>query len=74
MRGGLKHGPYFWRYWWREGRRYKRYVRRHEAAQVAAACADRRVAERDERAQADAAHQVWRDVRTLIREVEHGER
>jgi hypothetical protein len=55
MNGGPKHGPYYARYWWRDGRRYKRYVRQGDAQQLAAACADRRATERAERAQADAA-------------------
>jgi hypothetical protein len=74
MQGGPKHGPYFWRYWWQDGRRHKRYVRQHDATQAATACADRRVVERGERAQADAARQAWREILALIREVEHGER
>ena len=74
MRGGPKHGPYFARYWWRGGRRCKGYVRRQDAERVGAACAIRRESEREERMRADAAHQAWREVRALIREIEHGER
>ena len=74
MCGGPKHGPYYTRYWWRDGRRHKRYVRRQDAGQLVAACADRRETEREERAGARAARQAWRDVRALIREIEHGER
>jgi hypothetical protein len=73
MQGGPKHGPYFARYWWRDGRRYKRYVRRQDAELLAAACLDRREAERDQRARAGEARQAWRDIRALIREIEHGE-
>ena len=47
MQGGPKHGPYYARYWWQDGRRYKRYVRQQDAEQVAAACSARRAAERD---------------------------
>jgi hypothetical protein len=74
MQSGPKHGPYFARYWWRDGRRYKSYVRQDDAAIITAACADRLASERAARAQADAAHQAWREVRALIREIEHGER
>jgi hypothetical protein len=74
MHGGPKHGPYYARYWRRDGRRYKRYIRQSAAEQLAAACAERRAAERDQRAQADEARQTWREVRALIGEIEHGER
>jgi hypothetical protein len=73
MQGGPKHGPYYARYWWRDGRRFKRYVRQNAAAKVAAACAIRREVEREQRVQADAAHEAWRSVLALIREVERGE-
>lgn len=72
MRGGPKHGPYHACYWWQDGRRYKRYVRQSEAVDSAAACAVRREAERAERTRADAARQVWREIRALISEIEHG--
>ena len=74
MQGGPKHGPYYARYWRRDGRRHKRYVRRQEAEQLAAACVNRREAERAERAGAAAARQAWREIRALIREIEHGDR
>ena len=35
MHGGPKHGPYYARYWWQDGRRYKRYVRQQDAQQAA---------------------------------------
>ena len=73
MNGGPKHGPYYARYWWRDGRRYKRYVRQHDAAIAAMACSARREAERREREQADEARQAWRAIRALIRELEHGD-
>jgi hypothetical protein len=72
MRGGPKHGPYFARYWWQDGRRHKRYVRQHDAADAAIACAARREAERSERGQADEARQAWQAIRALLREIEHG--
>src|SRR5688500_11932577 len=74
MQDGPRHGPYFARYWWRDGRRHKRYVRQVDVEAVAAACADRRATERDERRRADEARQAWRDIRDLIREVERGKR
>jgi len=74
MRDGPKHGPYFRRFWWQDGRRCRRYVRKEEAVDFAAACAIRREAERAERERNDATRQAWREVRTLIREVERGER
>jgi hypothetical protein len=74
MHGGPKHGPYYARYWWCDGRRYKRYVRQGDAQQFAAACVVRRETERDQRARAEEARQAWRDVLALIREIEHGER
>jgi len=74
MQGGPKHGPYYARYWWRDGRRYKRYVCQRDAADVVAACFARRESERDGRARAEEARQEWRDVLALIREAERGER
>jgi len=74
MRDGPKHGPYFTRYWWRDGRRYKRYVRRQDAAPLVAACANRRETERQERVRADEARQAWQEVRALLRETEHDDR
>jgi hypothetical protein len=74
MSGGPKHGPYYARYWWRNGRRHKRYVRQRDAADVVAACATRRDFERDGRVRTEEAREAWRDVRALIREIEHGER
>ena len=74
MKGGPKHGPYFAQFWWQDGRRYKRYVRKDEAEAMVTACSDRRVGERRERARAEAAHQEWRQLRALIREIERGER
>ena len=74
MSGGPKHGPYYARYWWRDGRRHKRYVRRLEAADIVAACSARREAERREREQADEARRAWQEIRALIRGIEHGER
>jgi hypothetical protein len=74
MHDGPRHGPYYARYWWSDGRRYKRYVRRAEAQEIASACADRRATECAERAQADAAYRAWREVRAMIMEIEHGER
>jgi hypothetical protein len=73
MHGGPKHGPYYTRYWWQDGRRQKRYVRREDAAESAAACAVRRQIEKDARARAEAAREEWRNVRALIRSLEHGE-
>jgi hypothetical protein len=74
MTSDQRHGPYYARYWWQAGRRYKRYVRRQDAEQLAAACADRRVSERTERSEASAARQTWRELLSLIREVERGDR
>ena len=74
MQGGPGHGPYYARFWWRDGRRYKRYVRQGDAQQFAAACSDRRATEREQRARAEEAHQAWRDVLALIREIERDER
>ena len=74
MQGGAKHGPYFARYWWRDGRRYKSYVRQSDAQQLTAACADRRKAERDGRARLEETRRAWREVRALIRELERDER
>jgi hypothetical protein len=72
MNGGPKHGPYYARYWWRDGRRYKRYVRQQDAVDVVAACAARRESKRDERLRAEEARRAWRDVLALLREIEHG--
>lgn len=72
MRGGAKHGPYFARYWWRDGRRLKRYVRLGDAASAASACAERRAAECQARAAVGAATDAWRGMRDMIREAEHG--
>jgi len=72
MQGGPKHGPYYARYWWQDGRRFKRYVRQDDGVHAAAACAERRAADRDARAQAASLREAWRDMRTMIREVEHG--
>ena len=74
MQGGLRHGPYYARYWWQDGRRYKRYVHQAEAVELAAECTARRVGERQERARAESARRQWRGIRALIREVERGER
>jgi FPC/CPF motif-containing protein YcgG len=74
MRGGPKHGPYYARYWWQDGRRWKQYVRQQDAADVAVACSARRVSERNERDRAEEARQAWRDIRALLREIEHAER
>jgi hypothetical protein len=73
MHGGPKHGPYYARYWWQKGRRYKRYVRREDAAESTAACAVRRQTEQDAREQAEAVREDWRNVRERIRSLEHGE-
>jgi hypothetical protein len=72
MHGGPKHGPYYARYWWQEGRRYKRYVRREDAEQIARACSERRQAERERRAASEAAREEWREKRALVRMVEYG--
>jgi hypothetical protein len=74
MHGGPKHGPYYVRYWWQDGRRRKCYVRQQDATMIAAACAARREGERAQRVQADEAHEAWRSVLALVREVERGER
>jgi hypothetical protein len=74
MQDGQRHGPYYARYWWRDGRRYKQYVRRRDAERAVNACAMRREIESAERTQADEAHRAWRDLRALIRGIEHGER
>ena len=74
MNGGSKHGPYYARYWWRDGRRHKRYVRHRDAADVVAACSARRESERDGRVRAEEAGRMWREVRSLIKEIERGER
>ena len=68
--GGPRHGPYYARYWWQDGRRHKRYVRRFEVADIVAACSARRESELRKRAQADETYQAWRDARALIREAE----
>lgn len=73
MHGGPKHGPYYARYWWHDGRRYKRYVRQQDVVAAQASCTQRRASERDERAQAETAHRAWREVRELLRGIEHGE-
>ena len=71
--GGPKHGPYYYRFWWQDGRRYKRYVRRADAEHTATACAGRRVTEHNQRKQAEGTRQRWRELLALIREVERGE-
>src|SRR5438045_2396036 len=72
MHDGPKHGPYYARYWWEGGRRHKSYIRQQDAAQVAVACAERRQAERERRAATEAAREEWREIRALLRMVEHG--
>jgi hypothetical protein len=72
MHGGPQHGPYYVRYWWRDGRRYKQYVPLHAAAQESATCSARRESERSQREQAEEAHQAWREIRALLREIERG--
>src|SRR5947208_107817 len=57
MSGGPKHGPYYARYWWEGGIRRKAYVRKGEATESIAACAERRQAERAARAEAEANRQ-----------------
>jgi hypothetical protein len=74
MRGGPKHGPYFARYWWRDGRRHKRYVRQIDAVEAVAACSARHASERFDRASVEDARQAWRAIRVLVREIEHGQR
>lgn len=74
MQGGSKHGPYYYRFWWQDGCRYKRYVRQQDAAPIAAACADRRRREREQRNRTEAARQQWRGLLALIREIERAER
>jgi hypothetical protein len=74
MHDGPKHGPYYAQFWWQDGRRRKRYVRQQDAAQVVVACAERRTVQRERRAVIEATRQEWRELRTLIREVERGER
>jgi hypothetical protein len=71
MNGGPRHGPYYARFWWRDGRRHKAYVRQADAPRAVAACADRREQERRARAEAEAHRQEWRRIRELIRELEH---
>ena len=70
MHGGPKHGPYYARYWWRDGRRYKQYVPQRDASAVAAACAVRRETERTERVNATEAREAWRVIRAVIQEIE----
>ena len=72
MNGGPKHGPYYARYWWQNGRRHKTYIRSVDAPEAVAACADRRQAERVTRSAAEASRQAWRRIRTFIRDFEHG--
>ena len=74
MQGGPKHGPYYARFWWQGGRRYKRYVRRADATEAAETCSTRRETERFQRAEAEASRQAWREVRDWNREFEHGDR
>jgi hypothetical protein len=74
MHGGPKHGPYYVRYWWQDGRRRKRYVPQQDATQAITACAERRAIEHERRARIEAARQEWRGHLALIREVERGER
>jgi hypothetical protein len=71
MQGGPRHGPYFARYWWKNGRRYKHYVRQQDAVTLSELCVERRTAERQQREQAEATRQSWRNVRALLREIEH---
>src|SRR5688500_13772866 len=49
MNGGPQHGPYYARYWWVGGIRRKAYVRKGDATEAVAACADRRRADRQAR-------------------------
>jgi hypothetical protein len=74
MQGGPRHGPYYARFWWQDGRRYKRYIRQGEAEKVAIACAVRRAGEGMARRESEVTFQQWREVRTLIREIERGQR
>src|SRR4051812_37394997 len=68
MHDGPKHGPYYARYWWQDGRRYKRYVRQQDATTAVTACSVRRKDERDQRDRAQSARQEWRALLALIRE------
>ncbi len=70
---GPKHGPYYARYWWQDGRRLKSYVRQGNAPAAIAACEVRRAADTKVRADAVATHEEWRRVCVLLREVERGE-
>jgi hypothetical protein len=74
MHGGPRHGPYYARFWWRDGHRYKRYVRQRDAADGVAACSARREAEREGRVRTAEARQAWCEIRAQLREIERGER
>ena len=65
---GMRHGPYFYRFWREGGRLRKQYVKKADLERVRAACDARR----QERREAQAAWAQWRgllaELRGLIRD------
>jgi hypothetical protein len=66
---GALHGPYHYRFWREAGRLRKRYVPAAEAAVTRNACQARRAREAGARRALAAAHQTWRTLTAMLREV-----
>ena len=64
---GELHGRYYACFWRENGRLRKQYVKRRDVEQVRAQCQARRQA----RQELATWRQVWREMTTLVREVEH---
>ena len=67
---GELHGPYYYRFFWGDGKMRKRYVRPGRLKETTAACKRRQERERNERSRRHANAQLIRDFKSVTRDIE----
>lgn len=65
--GGQLHGPYFYRFGWKNGRQFKEYVRLADVSEIRQACLDYR----NQRAELRRERQHFRGLLAALRQFEH---
>lgn len=72
-RQGQLHGPYFYRFWRQEGKRFKEYIRKENVAVTKAACESYQRQKRLNKNTRQKHLTLWRKLKTQLKEVTSNE-
>lgn len=66
---GQLHGPYFYRFWRQDGKRFKRYIRKEDVAVTKAACKSYQEQKRLNKQSHQKHLTLWRELKAKLNEV-----